>query len=282
MSAHPPDPARPGGPPQPDAWQRAVTRWAAVLGGAALVLLIGLVVPLSDSNLGGNLVNAVVAGANVAFVIFTWAVFKAGQDQLAQLRHEASAQHEAWRREYGNALDTYREAVRARLDQSAPRVSVTFDTWTACLVSNGRATAIRPGTSVPEGPPGLAVRLATRWVVRNWGTEPVVVRYPRTPSGTSGTEDVRVSPSAEHVFHHEHERAVGDWQSERGRWRHTVEVLAEDLGGDVLDTHTWTREITVFDVGEASRLTLRELDVVRGSVAKRRRDYPGLTAAPGA
>ncbi|MGW0535466.1 hypothetical protein [Streptomyces sp. NPDC003032] len=262
-------------PPGPDLWQRAVTRWAAVLGGAALVLLIGLVVPLSDSNLGGNLVNAVVAGANVAFVIFTWAVFKAGQDQLAQMRGEARAQNEAWRREYSNALDTYREAVRARLDQSAPRVSVTFDTWTACLVSNGRTTTIRPGTPVPEGPPGLAVRLATRWVVKNWGTEPVVVRYPLTPSGT---EDVRVSPSAEHTFLYERECAVGDWQARHGRWQHTIEVLAEDLGGDVLDTHTWAREITVFDVGDVSRLTLRELDVVRGSVAKRRRSYPGLAA----
>ncbi|MGW5863932.1 hypothetical protein ACWFRJ_17405 [Streptomyces sp. NPDC055239] len=275
MSADPNSPTRTGSSPQPDVWQRAVTRWAAVLGSAALVLLIGLVVPLSDSNLGGNLVNAVVAGANVAFVIFTWAVFKAGQDQLAQMRGEARAQNEAWRREYSNALETYHEAVRARLDQSAPRVSVTFDTWTASLVSNGRTTAIRAGTAVPEGPPGLAVRVATRWVVKNWGTEPVVVRYPRTPSGT---EDVRILPSGEHAFSHEQERAVGEWQVERGCWQHTIEVLAEDLGGDVRDTHTWTREITVFDVDNAARLTLRELDVVRGTVAKRSRAYPGLAA----
>jgi hypothetical protein len=275
MSTDTNGPAGSGSSPVPDLWQRAVTRWAAVLGGLALVLLIALVVPLSDSNLGGNLVNAVVAGANVAFVIFTWAVFKAGQDQLAQMRSEARAQNEAWRREYGNALDTYHEAVRARLDQSAPRVSVTFDTWTACLVSNGRTTTIRPGTTVPDGPPGLAVRTATRWVVKNWGAEPVVVHYPRTPSDT---EDVRISPSAEHVFSHEHESAVGDWQAARGRWQHILTIRAEDLGGDVLDTHTWAREITVFDVGEASRLTLRELDIVRGSIAKRSRSYPGLAA----
>ncbi|MFJ2005284.1 hypothetical protein [Streptomyces chartreusis] len=261
---------------QAERWQRAVTRWAAALASVSLVLLVALVLPMGESDLAGNLVNAVVAGANVAFVIFTWAVFKAGQDQLAQMRGEARAQSEAWRREYDNALATYHEAVRARLDQSAPRVSVTFDSWTAHLVNGGRATTIQPGTTVPAGTPELAVRLATRWVVKNWGAEPVVVRYPVTHSHS---EAVRITPSGEHIFTHEAEQTMDDWRAAHGRWQHSIVVHAEDLGGDVLDRHAWTREITAFRLDEASSLTLQELGVIRGSVAQRSRTYRGLAAA---
>ncbi|MCD7441860.1 hypothetical protein K4B79_27000 [Streptomyces lincolnensis] len=276
MTLDPDASASPGGSLQAERWQRAVTRWAAVLGGASLVLLVGLVLSMGDADLAGNLVNAVVAGANMAFVIFTWAVFKAGQEQLAQMRSEARAQSEAWRHEYRNALATYEEAVRARLDQSAPRVSVTFDTWTAHLVNGGRTTVIQPGTAIPEGAPEFAVRLATRWVVKNWGTEPVVVHYPVAPSTT---EDIRIAPSGEHTFPHEEERTADEWRTAQGRWRHSIEVRAEDLGGGVLDSHTWTREIPAFRLDQVSRLTLQDLDIVRGSVAKRSRTYRGPAAA---
>ncbi|MFK4103738.1 hypothetical protein ACI2L1_27385 [Streptomyces sp. NPDC019531] len=103
-------------------WQRTVTRWAFALAVLSLVLLGVAVLTLREGDLAADLVNTVVAGANVAFVVFTWAVFKAGQEHIAQMRTDCT-----------NAENAYSEAVKTRLDQLAPRVSVSYDRWETAL-----------------------------------------------------------------------------------------------------------------------------------------------------
>ncbi|MFG2727928.1 hypothetical protein [Streptomyces canus] len=237
-------------------WQRKVTRWASVLAVLSLVLLGAAVLSLRGGDLAGNLVNTVVAGANVAFVIFTWAVFKAGQEQIAQMRTD-----------YAHAEKAFSEAVRTRLDQLAPRVSVSYDRWEAALERDGRDNTLQPGSVVADG---QTVRVTTHWVVKNWGLDPVVVKYPDMPEAPYR---LRLPPGGDQAFSCVERRTVTDWKAADGRWTCQVEVIAEDLGFTVRDEHRWDGELRPFTVS-GERLVVADPGLPRGVVARRQRFYP--------
>ncbi|GHB41737.1 hypothetical protein GCM10010306_039180 [Streptomyces umbrinus] len=271
MTPEPSPPTPSGGSSDPEFWQRAVTRWAAALAGVSLVGLTVVVLLVPKSELAGNLVNTVVAGANVAFVIFTWAVFKAGQDQIAQMH-----------REHAQAKEVYYEAVRARLDQVAPRVSVTFDAWEAGLVSGDRVNTIQPGAVLRSD--DETVRVTARWVVKNWGPEPVILKCvgcaPVPPERSQEADErIRLSPGAEEFLLCEETRTGGKWREKDGLWEtHRIEVHAEDLGGVVKDKHARDLSLRAFTV-LGGRLVLAKSGH-RGAVATRDRSYKGLPPSP--
>lgn len=246
-----------GGSTDPEVWQRTVTRWASALAVLSLVLLGAAVLSLREGDLAGNLVNTVVAGANVAFVIFTWAVFKAGQEQIAQMRTD-----------YVHAEKAYSEAVRTRLDQSAPRVSVSYDRWETALERDGRDNALQPGSVVADG---QTVRATTHWVVKNWGLDPVVVTYPDMPEALRPF-GLRLPPGGDQAFSCVERRTVTDWKTADGRWTCHVEVIAQDLGVSVRDEHTWDGELRPFTLS-GERLVVADPGLPRGVVARRKRFY---------
>jgi len=257
-------PAGPGGDSNsPEVWQRKVTRWAFALAVLSLVLLGAAVLTLRAGDLAANLVNTVVAGANVAFVVFTWAVFKAGQEQIAQMRTD-----------YVNAEKGYSEAVKTRLDQLAPRVSVSYDRWETALERDGRDNILQPGSIVTDG---QTVRATTHWVVKNWGEDPVVVKYPGMPEALR-PYGLRVPPGGDQVFTCAEQRTVTDWKKSEGRWTCHVSVTAQDLGDVVSDEHRWKGELRLFTVaGEG--LTVVDPGLPRGVVARRERFYGSSVVA---
>jgi hypothetical protein len=247
-----------GGSTDPEGWQHRVTRWAAGLAILSLLLLLAVVLSLREGALAGNLVNTVVAGANVAFVIFTWAVFKAGQEQITQMRTD-----------YANAEKAYSESVKTRLDQLAPRVSVSYDRWETVLERDGRENTLQPGSVVVDG---QTVRATTHWVVKNWGPDPVIVEYPGMPEALL-RHDFRVPPGGDQAFSCVARRTVADWIEAGGRWNCCFVVTAHDLGRAVVDTHTWNGELRPFTV-TGERLVVDDPDLPRGVVARRKRSYP--------
>ncbi|WP_329444050.1 hypothetical protein [Streptomyces canus] len=253
-----PGPSGPGGgSADPDLWQRRVTRWASALAVLFLGLLTAAVLAWREGSLAGNLVNTVVAAANVAFVIFTWAVFKAGQEQIAQMR-----------REYTHAERVYQETVRARLDQTGPRVSVSFDSWEAALEKDDHGNHLQPGAVV--GVEQL-VRVRVLWAVKNWGPEPVIVT--RTGTADEGYPyGRRVLPGAKVSLGFEEQRSVADWKATDGRWACAIEVVAKDLSGAVQDRHSWADTLRVFvEVQNGLRLVAPEIS--HDAVARRERSY---------
>ncbi|MCL6737633.1 hypothetical protein [Streptomyces neyagawaensis] len=253
-----------GGSADPDLWQRRVTRWASALAVLFLGLLTAAVLAWREGSLAGNLVNTVVAAANVAFVIFTWAVFKAGQEQIAQMR-----------REYTHAEQVYEEAVRARLDQTGPRVSVSFDSWDAALEKDDQGNHLQPGAVVADG---QRVRVRTLWLVKNWGPEPVIVTRrdmadPGCPHGR------RVLPGARTSLTFERQGTVADWKLADGSWECDIEVIAEDLSGAVRDRHSWEGTLRLFvEVQDGVRLVAP--DISHDAVARRERSYPDRPPSP--
>ncbi|GAA1397521.1 hypothetical protein ACFQZ4_19985 [Catellatospora coxensis] len=218
---------------------RLVTVAATVLGALTLAGLVLLVLTwhVDPKSQPGNIVNAVVAAANIAFVIFTWAVFSAGQAQLSYLRAEAQEQRKAWTQEYATAVRSYEESIKARLDQSAPRVSVTL--VGAQLQYDDRISSeVQPNTRFAEGSARRLI-LQLTWRVVNWGEEPVLLSH---PDGADGVTSRQLIPGDRVEFSRLHRRPAGEWSS-GPPLTCTIEVSVRDLGRDVEDMHVWSAEV---------------------------------------
>jgi hypothetical protein len=272
---------------------KVITAVAAILGVVTAIVLIFLVRQWSDPVLAeqpGNVVNALVAAANMAFVVLTWAVFKGAQDQLAQSRRDAADREAAWRKDYELAhaelglvqqqlveqaaankyqleesRRAYEEAVKARIDQSAPRVSIQYMNSVLNIRPRGQnEQAIYEGAEFVDGPDTGRIALSLRWLVTNWGGEPVAVDYPSdadggrqteilAPQGTLDVLKVLDGPAswwagiAEHGY---------EPTSEENPWWVKVQIVVNDCTGDVLDTYTWGGEVRPFNQ-DGSRIAVR-------------------------
>jgi hypothetical protein len=178
------------------------------------------------------------------------------RQQLDSLRKQlelAQKSHAAEREEARNSLqvsrDATEEALKARLDQLAPKVSLAIDKSTLFLKERIQAEEV--GTSKDIGDPNDLVgrancwlELVVRFTLRNWGTEPVAITL-ASPwvDQRQGLLLPDESWKLAHTFtiSTRNLREIAEFglrmNLDKPHW--TFAVLADDMGGQVHDYLTW-------------------------------------------
>lgn len=245
--------------------------------------------PADDANYIITAVAAVVAALNVLFtlwllrtaqnqlVLMREAAAEQQEDTATQLRQLADS-HTAERQEASQQLDSLREqltlarqshlaerdeaevslqvrqaavdeALKTRLDQLAPRVSLAVDDAVLVLNTRKNSGEVVVTKAIPD--PNALDGIANNWFelhfkfhLRNWGTEPVVVTL---PSPWNDVQDGLLSPgnylNLVHIVaigtSNLREVAESGLRQNADRPELLLTVLVDDLGGLVHDYHTW-------------------------------------------
>lgn len=210
--------------------------------------------------------------------------------QLDSLREQltlAQASHTAERDEAVKSLKvseaTADEALMTRLDQSAPRVSLSVSRYELTLKkreSDGTvATVVEiPDLSEIDGVAGYWMLLTFTFSLKNWGEEPAMVAV------TSPWEKYRndlLFPgdpwTLEHTFHipsHDIRRIAenGITRSDQERqW--AFPVVVSDLGGNVSDHHVWRTQPRPFKADNYRLILNPDFELGYLNFASRERHY---------
>ena len=186
-------------------------------------------------------------------------------EQLNSLRDQLNLAHESHLAERGEAelslqisRDAVDEALKTRLDQLAPRVSLAVQSMRVVLHVRQNSGEIVNTTDVPDldALEGLAnhwLSIVLQFNLKNWGTEPVAISLPspwedvkggllfpgevwnlkhKIQIGTSNLRDVATSGVRRSV--------------EEPEW--VLPVVASDLAGQVNDYYTWRALPTPFKI----------------------------------
>lgn len=231
--------------------------------------------PEDDANYFITALGAIVSGLNVLFTLWllrtaqtqlndarqeahkTFDSLKQQEKQLQGQLDQAQLSHEAERTEAATSLivarDAVDEALRARIDQLAPRVSFSVKEFTLWLVwrepgsTEDFRTQLTAGETLDfsDSSRNVAIDISLSWTLKNWGNEPVSTTFP-APLDMPST---LLMPLEERIIRHPI-RAVKPMLTQAihdgykfDNSTNPILVQVADLGGQAYDNLEWTGEI---------------------------------------
>jgi hypothetical protein len=165
--------------------------WFIVAAALSAAAVGGLVLALFSN---GTLLAALVAGATIAYSLFTVRLVRATEGQVKTLEAQILQEHTQWEEERDKAsaerreaLQVLRESVRSRRDALTPTVIVTRSTprlFVRQLNSVGTPylSGIGQGT-LERLPSDVTVLVSMDFTVTNHGSTPAVVEFGRATHG---------------------------------------------------------------------------------------------------
>lgn len=273
---------------------------AIAIGVSSLFILVGLILVWTPSlhERQGNVVNAVEAAANVTFVFFNYLLLRAAYRQLDIARREVveatgrwekdntlaakrfAEEHESNAEQLATAKRTYQEAIKSRIDASAPKVSLALTAVHLTMLDNH---PIREYDSFGRDNE-TRIELHLEWTLQSWDTEPIRVFFPSpwektghdwlTP-GESRVMSWKVSGSPS-VWHRITSEGIGSSPNENPWWVERI-VQVYGLGTDVYDNHIWNGQVKPFNL-DGSRIVANDEKwwVNCSPLAHRERFYQGI------
>lgn len=233
--------------------------------------------PDDDGNYAITTLGAVVSGLNVLFTLWLLrtaqtqlddarrdaaASSKSMQEQEKQLRsqlEQARQSHDAERSEAATSLlvarDAVDEALRARVDQLAPRVSFVVSDLSAWIIRRDPATRDEHRTQLTSNETltmldddnVIAVDVSISWTLKNWGEEPVSAFF---PAPFIDHPSVLLMPMEEKTIRYPKIRTTKSFLHEIANNGHRFDrttspivVQVQDLGGQVHDNLEWTADL---------------------------------------
>lgn len=180
-------------------------------------------------------------------------------DSLREQLHLAKESHAAERHEATVALkvsqDEVDEALKARLDQLAPRVSVAVD-GTQLVLKQRQGTEVTTTKRLPElhtleGMANCWLELVFKFTITNWGTDPVAATF---PSPWENQDNCLLFPNTplqlQYTFtintYNMREIAESGLRRNESNPEWVLPVVVNDLGGQVHDYHVWRIHPTPF------------------------------------
>ncbi|RAO37745.1 hypothetical protein ONO86_04483 [Micromonospora noduli] len=282
-----------------------------------VLLFVILRIKFKDQNQMGATVDAVAAAANVAFVLFNYSILRYTLKQIEHTQNDGIEQRKAWQADNEvarsqlvtlreqldqerlvsaqlikeqseanhSARASYEEALKARVDAIAPRVSFAFSRITLTYEDG---TPLEGGTIFgDDGEKQARLIMALYWDLVNWGNEPAKLWLPSPWEGKdSGNDWLRPGEtrSLRWIQSYPVSTFLSAARSGHGirsgsdvPWTVARLVQVSDLGNEVTDNHSWFGALQLFDQ-DGSQLIVRDPSqwVNAAPVAVRERAYMHL------